>query len=119
MPPLRVDADRMVQALVNLLSNAVKFAPPDTEVTIAVRAAPDGEVEIAVRDRGKGIPHDKIPMLFQKFQQLDGSERKVQGTGLGLTITKALVEQHGGRIAVASTMGEGTTFTITLPADRG
>jgi PAS domain S-box-containing protein len=119
VPPLRVDADRMVQALVNLLSNAVKVAPPGTEVTISARATAGGEVEIAVRDRGKGIAPDKIPMLFQKFQQLDGSERKVQGTGLGLTITKALVEQHGGRIAVASALGEGTTFTITLPADRG
>jgi PAS domain S-box-containing protein len=119
VPPVRVDADRLVQALVNLLSNAVKFAPPDTEVAITARRGPDGDVEIAVRDRGKGIPLDKIPMLFQKFQQLDGSERKVQGTGLGLTITKALVEQHGGHIAVASAPGEGTTFTISLPADRG
>jgi two-component system sensor kinase FixL len=120
LPPVQADADRMVQALVNLLSNALKFAPAGSTVTVTAGPGSDGAVQIAVADRGAGIPADKIPLLFEKFQQLDGfGSRKLRGTGLGLTITKALVEQHHGHISVASEPGRGTTFTITLPADLG
>jgi signal transduction histidine kinase len=72
-----------------------------------------------VTDRGKGIPPEKIGLLFQKFQQLDGANtRKARGTGLGLAIVKALVEMQGGRVSVTSAVGVGSTFTVTVPAAR-
>lgn len=117
VPGVVVDPDRIVQALVNLLSNALKFAPPGSTVRVDARRNPDGSVGVSVRDEGKGIPPEKIGLLFQKFQQIDGSDsRRVPGTGLGLAITKALIELHGGRIDVWSELGVGTRFTITLPA---
>jgi PAS domain S-box-containing protein len=115
VPPLLADPDRLTQALVNLLSNAIKFAPSGSEVRIAARED-GGFVEIAVSDRGAGIAPDDIARLFQKFQQLDSSEtRRVGGTGLGLTITKGIIEEHGGSISVQSTPGAGTTFIIRVP----
>jgi signal transduction histidine kinase len=115
LPAVMADADRLTQAVINLLSNAVKFAPPNSTVTV------DGHhdeafVVLHVRDRGPGITPENIPRLFQRFQQLDGSgARRVGGTGLGLVITKAIVEQHGGTISVESTIGQGSTFSIALP----
>jgi len=118
LPPVLVDADRLVQALVNLLSNALKFAPRGSTVTIGAEAPLRGTMRFWVHDCGKGIPPDQLSRLFQKFQQLDSSDtRRVPGTGLGLAITKALVEQHGGRVGVSSTPGAGTTFFFTLPFD--
>jgi len=115
LPDVCADPDRIVQALVNLLSNALKFAPAGSDVTIAARPVPGGLVSLAVSDRGPGIPPGQLPRLFEKFQQLDrDSARKSHGTGLGLVITRGLVEQHGGRIEVTSAQGEGTTFRITL-----
>jgi PAS domain S-box-containing protein len=118
LPPVLVDPDRLVQALVNLLSNALKFAPRGSTVTIGAEAPLRGTMRFWVHDCGKGIPPDQLSRLFQKFQQLDSSDtRRVPGTGLGLAITKALVEQHGGRVGVTSTPGAGTTFFFTLPFD--
>jgi len=115
LPAVDVDPDRMVQALVNLLSNALKFAPEGSDVTIAARRAAGGGVTLSVSDRGPGIPAGEVSRLFEKFQQLDrGGGRRMYGTGLGLPITRGLVEQHGGRIDVSSAPGEGTTFRITL-----
>ena len=115
LPPVLVDLDRIVQALVNLLSNAVKFAPPDSVVKIAA-AAGDKGVTISVSDQGEGIAPENIARLFRKFQQVDSSSsRRRGGTGLGLAITKALVEQHGGRISVDSELRKGTRFSFTLP----
>jgi PAS domain S-box-containing protein len=119
VPPVHVDLDRMIQVVVNLLSNALKAAPPASEVTLSVRRAPDGFVAFSVTDRGKGIPPEKIGLLFQKFQQLDGaSTRKARGTGLGLAIVKALIELQGGRVSVTSEVGSGSTFTVTVPGAR-
>jgi len=116
-PPVGVDLDRAIQVLVNLLSNALKVAPPRTEVSLSVRRAHDGFVALSVTDRGKGIPPDKIGLLFQKFQQLDGANtRRARGTGLGLAIVKALVEMQGGTVSVTSDVGHGSTFTVTVPA---
>jgi PAS domain S-box-containing protein len=116
VPGVRVDLDRIIQVVVNLLSNALKVAPPRSEVTLAARRAGDGFVAFSVTDRGKGIEPDKIGLLFQKFQQLDGaSTRKVRGTGLGLAIVKALVEMQGGQVSVDSAVGRGSTFTVTVP----
>ena len=114
--PVVVDHDRIVQALVNLLSNAIKFAPAESTVTVAATGT-DTMVTIVVSDQGEGIAPENITRLFQKFQQLDSSSlRRKGGTGLGLAITKALVEQHGGRISVDSESGKGTRFSFTLPA---
>ncbi len=116
LPLVSVDSDRIVQALVNLLSNAIKFAPTGSIVTIEATKAGD-MVSFAVHDAGRGIATEDLPRLFQKFQQLDGSAtRKIAGTGLGLVITKAIVEQHGGSVEAASEPGFGSTFTITLPS---
>jgi PAS domain S-box-containing protein len=113
--PVMVDPDRIVQALVNLLSNAVKFAPQDSTVTISVTGS-EHMVTIAVADQGEGIAPENLNRLFQKFQQVDSSSsRRKGGTGLGLAITKALVEQHGGRIFVDSEVNKGTRFSFTLP----
>ncbi|HUQ86444.1 MAG TPA: response regulator [Vicinamibacterales bacterium] len=113
--PVMVDPDRIVQAIVNLLSNAVKFAPPDSAVTTTVTGSAH-MVTIAVADHGEGIAPENLNRLFRKFQQVDSSSsRRKGGTGLGLAITKALVEQHGGRIFVDSELHKGTRFSFTLP----
>ena len=110
-----VDQDRIVQALVNLLSNAVKFAPNGSTVTIGATGS-EQNVTVSVSDEGEGIAPENISRLFRKFQQVDSSSsRRRGGTGLGLAITKALVEQHGGRIFVDSELGKGTRFSLTLP----
>ncbi|MEX1127580.1 MAG: ATP-binding protein [Vicinamibacterales bacterium] len=115
LPQLEVDPDRLVQSLVNLLSNAVKFSPPSEPVRIAVGRR-EGAVRFAVTDRGPGIPADKMHLLFGRFQQLEPNTiRRAQGTGLGLAITKAIVEEHGGRVEVHSSAGEGSTFIVVIP----
>ena len=113
--PVIVDQDRIIQALVNLLSNAVKFAPSGSTVTVTASGS-DQMVTIAVSDQGEGIAPENLNRLFRKFQQVDSSSsRRKGGTGLGLAITKALVEQHGGRIVVDSELTKGTRFSFTLP----
>jgi signal transduction histidine kinase len=116
---VQADPDRLVQALVNLLSNALKFAPPESVVTVGAEPSPlRGTIRFWVHDTGRGIAQDQLPKLFQKFQQLEGQgPARMPGTGLGLAITKALVEQHDGRVGVTSSPGEGTTFFFTLPLD--
>ncbi len=115
LPMVMADADRIVQALMNLVSNAIKFAPRGSTVTITLAPLPT-ELRIGVEDQGEGIAPEHLGLLFQKFQQVDSSaSRRKGGTGLGLAITKALVEQHGGRIVVESEIGRGTRFTFTLP----
>jgi PAS domain S-box-containing protein len=115
LPPVLVDPDRTVQALVNLLSNAVKHSPRGGTVHLAAHASPTG-VAIAVRDEGPGIAPEKLSVIFEPFTQLDsGDNRRIAGTGLGLTITKAFVEQQGGHVRVESDAGHGATFTVTLP----
>jgi PAS domain S-box-containing protein len=109
------DPDRTVQVLVNLLSNAVKHAPSGS--TVEVTAAREGSLAaIAVRDHGPGIPAHKIGFIFEPFTQLDSSDtRRIAGTGLGLTIARALAEKQGGTIRVSSREGQGATFTLTMP----
>lgn len=116
VPPVMVDPDRIVQALVNLLSNAVKFAPADSTVTVAVTGT-EHQVMVVVSDQGEGIAPENLNRLFRKFQQVDSSSsRRKGGTGLGLVITKVIVEQHGGRVFVDSELNKGTRFSFTLPA---
>ena len=119
VPKVLADPDRTIQAIVNLLSNALKYAPAQSEVTVDVRPEPANFVTIAITDRGRGIAPEQIGQLFQKFQQIDGADtRKFRGTGLGLAITKALVEAQGGSVGVRSEAGQGSTFTLTIPAAR-
>ena len=112
-PVADVDRDRLLQVLTNLLSNAIKFSPPGSAASVSAAALPDG-VRIVVADQGRGIPEAFRARLFQRFAH-QGSGG---GSGLGLSICKGIVEQHGGRIAVASEEGRGTTFVIDLPAGR-
>jgi signal transduction histidine kinase/ActR/RegA family two-component response regulator len=114
------DSLRVRQILANLLSNAVKFTERGSvHVKLESRSAGEGELwlDLTVRDTGTGIPADKLPYIFDKFTQADGSvSRKYGGTGLGLAITKSLVSTHGGDIRVESEVDKGTTFYVTLRA---
>ncbi|NOG42425.1 MAG: hypothetical protein HND38_13085 [Planctomycetes bacterium] len=99
----------------NLLSNAVKFTPENGRVTIDAELA-EQSVQIGVSDTGIGIKSEEIDKLFKPFLQLDSSySRRYEGTGLGLVLTKHLVELHGGKIWVESEYEKGSTFTFTLP----
>ena len=113
LPLVSVDAHRMIQAIVNLLSNALKHTPSPGVVDVEAHTDEEG-VRISVRDHGPGISPDDLSKLFHPFHQLDPT-RTAGGTGLGLVITKGIVEQHGGSIAVTSRLGEGSSFTIVLP----
>jgi signal transduction histidine kinase len=109
------DPDRTIQVLVNLLSNAVKHSPSGAKVEVST-AREGAMAAITVRDHGPGIPSHKVDFIFEPFTQLDGSDtRRIAGTGLGLTIARALAEKQGGGIRVASREGEGATFTLTMP----
>lgn len=113
LPDVRADYDRLERIFMNLLSNALKYSPIETPVV--VRATPEQDfVRVSVSDRGTGIPPEDQQKLFQRFYRAQGT-RKVEGIGLGLYITRILVEAHGGRIWVESEPGRGSTFTFTLP----
>ncbi len=121
LPPLWADPVRLHQILSNLLSNAVKFTPEGGRVTVRAtrgRAPADACLEVSVQDTGSGIAPEDLGRLFRKFEQLDaGAAKAHQGTGLGLALTRRLVELHGGTIAAHSAgLGQGSTFTVRLPA---
>ncbi len=109
------DQRRVKQILFNLLGNAIKFTPQGGQVTLRVWREQNLAI-FQVEDTGIGIAHEQFPLLFQKFQQLETPyHRHYEGTGLGLALTKQLVELHGGRIDVESVVGEGSCFTVWLP----
>jgi two-component system, sensor histidine kinase and response regulator len=111
----QADPQRVRQILRNLLSNAIKFTPASGTVTLQVWVGPTGAI-LQVKDTGIGIADHQQHLLFQKFQQLDSSyQRRYEGTGLGLALTKQLVELHGGTITMASTLQVGSVFTVKLP----
>ncbi|MCX9085075.1 MAG: ATP-binding protein [Candidatus Methanoperedens sp.] len=116
MPLIQVDRRAFKQIILNLLSNAIKFSKKERgNIKVSARREKD-MVKISVVDDGIGIKEEDILRLFQKFEQLDsGLSRKYDGTGIGLAITKELVDMHGGQIWVDSKYGEGTTFTFILP----
>jgi signal transduction histidine kinase len=110
------DRDRLVQVIVNLLSNAMKFSPPKGKVTIETSRS-DGWFECRVSDQGRGIPEDFRKQVFEPFKQIDTKDKTTKkGTGLGLTISRSIVEQHGGMIGVDSVEGKGSTFWFKIPA---
>jgi signal transduction histidine kinase len=117
----RVYADRKLisQALLNLLSNAVKFTPAGGQVRIAAKRDSAGDLLISVSDTGIGMAPEEIPRALEPFGQIDGTlARRYDGTGLGLTITKAFIEMHGGTLTLDSEKGCGTTATIRMPGWR-
>jgi len=116
MPPVRADADKLDQILLNLLVNAVKYTDLG-EVELTIASGGDGYVRFAVRDTGQGISAEDHERIFEEFRQLPSStEAKRPGTGLGLAIARRLAGILGGRVELISTPGEGSTFTLVLPA---
>jgi len=110
------DEIRLRQILYNLLSNAIKFTAERGSVGVRVRRLEGGDIEIAIRDTGIGIKPEHQELIFSEFRQVDESyARRYEGTGLGLALTRRLVELHGGRIWVESEEGKGSTFTFTVP----
>ena len=122
LPLIYADREKVEQILTNLIGNAVKFTPEGGEVTVSARLSDrvKNAVELSVHDTGIGIPEDQLEKIFQKFHQVEGSlHHSATGTGLGLAITKGLVETQQGQIWVESEVGNGSTFTFTLPLSRG
>jgi len=121
LPPVLADVWRVHQVLENLLSNALKFTPPGGEAGIIAILRPSARmVEVSVFDTGPGIPRSQQEKLFDKFYQIDTtSTRTTGGLGLGLAISKGIVEAHGGRIWVESELGKGSFFKFTLPVAEG
>jgi PAS domain S-box-containing protein len=114
LPTVSADESHLERVLTNLLSNAQKYSAPDTRIRLHVRQV--GQVvAFAVADQGQGIHPDDLPHLFERFYRAKGTERKIEGIGLGLYITRLLVEAHGGRVWVESEAGKGSTFSFTLP----
>jgi signal transduction histidine kinase len=114
LPAMIGDADRLAQVFTNLLDNALKHTPSGGSVTLSAGLVPDG-IEIAVRDTGPGIPPDDLSRIFERFYQVDKSRARSGGVGLGLTITKEIVEAHGGSLRVESAVGRGSAFRVRLP----
>jgi signal transduction histidine kinase len=124
LPPLLADRRAVRQMLLNLLSNAVRFTPAGGRVTIAAANGEDGGVTLSVADTGIGIAAQDIARALEPFGQVvrgrgaGALKSERSGTGLGLPLVKALIERHGGRFAIDSTEGRGTTVTLTFPAER-
>jgi signal transduction histidine kinase len=117
--PVRIqhDPQRIGQVVANLVGNAVKFTPRGGTVRVAVRSTEEGAA-IEVRDTGLGIPADELPHIFERFYRgAMAAEERSSGSGLGLAIVKSIVDMHGGRITVESTLGSGSTFRVLLPRD--
>ncbi|MEH1971831.1 MAG: ATP-binding protein [Nostoc sp.] len=126
---LWADSDRLLQTLTNLLSNAIKFSEPGDSVWISAILSESKGVEseenqpsssnhllITIQDEGRGIPEDKLQIIFERFQQVDASDsRNKGGTGLGLAICRDIIQQHDGKIWVQSILGKGSTFYVLLP----
>lgn len=112
-PALLADRDRLKQVLLNLVSNATKYNKDDGRITITAHCV-QHEVHVRVADTGPGISPQDLEHLFERFYRIPGSERR-DGSGLGLSVAQKIVQEHNGRVKVASTVGEGTTFTVCLP----
>jgi two-component system phosphate regulon sensor histidine kinase PhoR len=113
--PLITDQRALEQVVANLIDNAIKYCPSGATVTLATEMVP-GAVRVIVRDTGQGIDPKHLPRLFERFYRVDaGRSREVGGTGLGLSIVKHLVEAMGGQVTVASEVGKGSSFAVTLP----
>ena len=127
LPPVRGDENEVEQVIYNLVSNALKYGRAGTPITLAarlhavspvhLRIARGPAISIAVTDRGEGIPAQHIPRLTERFYRVDTARsRELGGTGLGLAIVKHVLNRHRGELEVESRIGEGSTFTVWLPA---
>ncbi len=114
LPEVRVDLERIAEVLIHLLENAAKYSAEDTPITVSAEAR-DKMVEISVADRGPGIDDLEQSLVFEKFYRGRDQRYRVQGTGMGLAISKAIVEAHGGTIGLTSQLGRGSVFHFTLP----
>jgi signal transduction histidine kinase len=114
---MRGDERKIKQVLLNLLSNAIKFTPDGGRIDLRARVV-DGAVEVSVSDTGVGIAPEDQEAIFEEFRQVGIAAKKVEGTGLGLALSRKFVELHGGRIWVESEVGVGSTFTFTIPMQR-
>jgi len=113
---IRADRHRLKQVLLNLLSNAIKFNHPRGHVAVRVSAPDDTRIRIAVSDTGPGLAPEQVARLFAPFERLDATNDGIEGTGLGLTLCRGLIQRMGGAIGVESTRGQGATFWIELPS---
>lgn len=112
---LLIDPLKITQVFENLVDNALKYTPKGTQIDLSARLR-EHEVEACVRDNGPGIPAEDLPHIFERFYRVDkGRSREKGGTGLGLSIVKHIIQLHGGRVWVQSTLGQGTAFSLTLP----
>ncbi len=112
---VEVDEQRILQVLINLLSNAIKFSPAESTVSISARLS-EGSVEVRVTDKGRGIAQEFCEKIFDRFEQVEIADARLKGgTGLGLSVCKALIELHGGTIGVHSEVGKGSTFWFSIP----
>jgi two-component system phosphate regulon sensor histidine kinase PhoR len=120
LPLLLGDSDRLQQVLINLADNAVKYTPAGGTVTISAQVVSNGEapsVEVCVNDTGGGIPTDELPRLTERFYRVDKARsRELGGTGLGLAIVKHIVQAHGGKLSIASTVHVGTSVRFSVPS---
>ena len=114
LPLAAVDAVQLQRVVANVVGNAIKFTPAGGRVDVAVRRCGD-DIDLTVEDTGPGIPPEEMPRLFERYRRRAG---RVEGSGLGLFIARAIVEAHGGTLRVASTLGQGTTVRIAVPVDR-
>jgi signal transduction histidine kinase len=115
---VRGDERKIRQVLLNLLSNAIKFTPEGGRIAVDAKPA-NGCIEVSVTDTGVGIAPEDQEAVFEEFKQVGTAEKKVEGTGLGLALSRKFIELHGGKIWVKSQVGQGSTFTFTVPAHRG
>lgn len=112
---LMADVARLERMIDNLVSNAIKYTPSGGYIEVAVESFPD-HVVIQVSDTGLGIPEEDMPRLFEAFFRVNTPQhQKIEGTGLGLLIVKSIAEQHGGQVSVSSALGQGSTFSVSLP----
>jgi len=118
LPPVLADPDRLERILTNLWSNALKYSTPGTPVTVTARLE-DGWVIASITDRGPGIPPEDLNKLFERYARVGPGRERREGVGLGLYITRMLVEAHGGRIWAESQLGVGSTFSFSLPVAEG
>ncbi len=116
LPIIRMDCERILQALRNLIGNAIKFTPAGGHVTISAQPA-GGGIKVSVADTGHGIPKESLTMVFDKFERVTvAGSNKIEGTGLGLAIVKYIINTHGGKVWAESELGRGSTFIFVLPA---